>query len=87
LVGVLELRDLLLAYPEARLFDIMRSDPPVVHPDDDAVDAARMIAEEDLVALPVVDEAEHLLGIVTVDDAIDVMLPAAWKRRLPRRYK
>lgn len=87
LVGVLELRDLLLAYPEARLFDIMRSDPPVVHPDDDAVDAARMIAEEDLVALPVVDEAEHLLGIVTVDDAIDVILPAAWKKRLPRRYK
>ena len=56
-------------------------------PRDSARDAARVIAEDDLVALPVVDEAGRMLGIVTVDDAIDVILPAAWKKRLPRTFR
>jgi magnesium transporter len=86
LVGVLALRDLLLAYPETKLHEIMRTDPPVIGPGDPAREAARLIAEDDLVTLPVVDDAGHLLGIVTVDDAIDVILPNAWKKRLPRTY-
>jgi CBS domain-containing protein len=86
LVGVLALRDLLLAYPETKLHEIMRTDPPVVGPGDSAREAARLIAEDDLVTLPVVDDAGRLLGIVTVDDAIDVILPNAWKKRLPRTY-
>jgi magnesium transporter len=87
LVGTLALRDLLLAFPESRLTDIMRSDPSVAGPADSARDAARVIADEDLVALPVVDEEGRMLGIVTVDDAIDVILPAAWKKRLPRSFR
>lgn len=87
LVGVVALRDLLLAYPEARLIEIMRAEPHVASPRDSARDAARVIAEDDLVALPVVDEAGRMLGIVTVDDAIDVILPAAWKKRLPRTFR
>ena len=39
-----------------------------------------------ILAVPVVDEDEHLVGIVTVDDAIDTILPGAWKRRLPRLF-
>jgi CBS domain-containing protein/sporulation protein YlmC with PRC-barrel domain len=87
LVGTLALRDLLLAYPETRLTDRMRHDPPVANPGDSARDAARVIAEDDLVALPVVDEQGRMLGIVTVDDAIDVILPGAWKKRLPRTFR
>lgn len=87
LVGVLALRDLLLAYPETRLIDIMRPDPPVASPRDSERDAARVIAEDDLVALPVADDQGRMLGIVTVDDAIDVILPGAWKKRLPRTFR
>jgi CBS domain-containing protein len=87
LIGTLVLPDLLLAYPETRLVDIMRHDPPMANPAETARDAARVIAEDDLVALPVVDDEGHMLGIVTVDDAIDVILPTAWKKRLPRRFR
>ena len=87
LVGVLSLRDLLLAYPEMRVVDIMSADSPVASPQDSAREAARVIAERDLVGLPVVDDEGRLLGIVTVDDAIDVILPREWKKRLPRTFR
>lgn len=86
LVGVVSLRDLLLASPETPITEVM--DPPasVANPLDDEREAARLIADEDLVALPIVDEAGKMLGIVTVDDAMDVILPTAWKKRIPRRF-
>jgi magnesium transporter len=87
LVGTLTLRDLLLAYPETRIADIMQTDLEVASPDDAAREAARVIAEHDLVALPVVDEGGRMLGIVTVDDAIDVILPKEWKKHLPRTFR
>jgi magnesium transporter len=87
LLGVVSARDLLLAYPETRLIDTMRREPEVASPGDSAREAARVIAEADLVALPVVDEEGRMLGIVTVDDAIDVILPREWKKRLPRTYR
>ncbi len=86
LVGVVSLRDLLLASPEAPITEVMRPPACVANPLDDEREAARLIADEDLVALPVVDHAGKMLGIVTVDDAIDVILPTAWKKRIPRRY-
>ncbi len=86
LVGVVSLRDLLLASPEAPITEVMRPPACVANPLDDERDAARLIADEDLVALPIVDEAGKMLGIITVDDAIDVILPTAWKKRIPRRF-
>ena len=59
----------------------------VAHPLDGERDVARLIADEDLVALPIVDNEGKMLGIVTVDDAIDVILPTAWKKRIPRRFR
>ena len=41
----------------------------------------------DLVAMPVVDADGHLLGIVTIDDAIDVLLPKEWRPRMPRIFR
>lgn len=87
LLGVVPLRDLLLAEPEARIVGVMKPAEIVAHPLEGERDVARLIADEDLVALPIVDDEGKMLGIVTVDDAIDVILPTAWKKRIPRRYR
>ena len=86
LVGVVTLRDLLLAYPAQKLDQVMGEVQCMAHPLDNERDVARLIADEDLLALPIVDDAGRMLGIVTVDDAIDVILPTAWKKRIPRRF-
>jgi CBS domain-containing protein len=84
LTGVIALRSLILSEPSAPLERVMRSDLQVAHPDDRAADVAQKIAEYNLLALPVVDEAGDILGIVTVDDAIEWLLPRDWRNRLPR---
>jgi CBS domain-containing protein len=87
LVGVLTLRDLLLADQNTPISVIMTKPRRVGHPLDNQHDAARIIAEDDLLALPIVDDQGILLGVVSVDDAIDVILPTAWKKRIPRVYR
>lgn len=87
LVGVLSLRQLVTAPPDARLRDIMVRDVIKAHVNDPAEEVARTIAHYNLLALPVVDEFDHLLGVVTVDDAIDVILPEEWQRRLPKLFR
>jgi magnesium transporter len=87
LVGVVDVRDLLLSEPETALTSITRKADCIAHPLDKERDVARLIADEDLVALPIVDDEGKMLGIVTVDDAIDVILPTAWKKRMPHRYR
>lgn len=86
LVGTLSLRDLILARPEAPAVEFMQREPLIVHTGDDEDQAARLIARYNLMAIAVVDDEHHLKGIVTVDDAIDIILPTAWKKRLPRLF-
>ncbi len=86
LIGVIALRNLILADPSAPLEDVMRSDLQVAHPDDNAADVAQKVAEYNLLALPVVDESGDILGIVTVDDAIEILLPKGWRQRLPKMF-
>jgi Mg/Co/Ni transporter MgtE len=62
----------------------MRTDLQVAHPDDNADEVAHKIAEYNLLALPVLDEMGEILGIVTVDDAIEHLLPRDWRERVPR---
>src|SRR4029077_18969911 len=81
LVGVIALRSLILADSSAPLERVMRSVLQVAHPDDGAGEVAQKIAEYNLLALPVVDEAGEILGIVTVDDAIEILLPKGWRQR------
>ena len=84
---VMKLRDLVMAAPSARLEDIAEpADARVtVNPFTAQQDVAYLVAKYDLLAVPVVDdETQKMLGIVTVDDAIDAVLPTAWKKRLPR---
>jgi CBS domain-containing protein len=86
LVGVVSLRELLLAQPSDVLGDFMNRDFLSVGPDEDDREVARRLAEYNLMAIPVLDSAGDLLGIVTVDDALDVLLPSGWQRRLPRIF-
>jgi magnesium transporter len=72
LLGVVSLRDLLLAAPEARVSEIMRREVVKVSADAPRAEAARLIGEYDLIALPVVNGGGKMVGIVTADDAMDV---------------
>ena len=84
LVGVLSLRDLIVSKPATLVAEVMIPEPVSVgvHADEDEV--AEVVAHYNLLAVPVVDDAGHLEGIVTVDDAMDAILPDAWRKRLPR---
>jgi hypothetical protein len=64
---------LVLAEPDTQLYDLATRDLITAAPEDDQEDVADTISKYDLLALPVVDENGKLLGIVTIDDAMDVM--------------
>lgn len=73
LIGSLRLQTLILAAPQATIADLMERNPKRAHVNDDQEEVARQIARYDLIALPVVDDAGRLVGIVTHDDAVDVV--------------
>lgn len=73
LVGALGLRDLVLADPEQKVGDLMDREVYSAHVDEDQEKIARLIQEADLLALPIVDTEERLVGIVTVDDAMEIL--------------
>ncbi len=73
LVGFVSLRDLILADPDATIEAVMKTDLVSVPADADQEEAARLIQDYDLIALPVVDSAGQLVGIVTHDDAVDIV--------------
>src|SRR5205809_150171 len=86
LVGVIALRSLILADPSAPLEEVMRTELQTAHAGEPAREVAQRIAEYNLLALPVVDEEGDILGIVTVDDAMEILLPKDWRQRLPRLF-
>lgn len=73
LLGYLSVRTLLLAQPEEKICDIMDKTVICVHTLDDKEDVAKDMNKYDFVAMPVVDDEGRLVGIITFDDAIDVM--------------
>ncbi|MBS3975550.1 MAG: magnesium transporter [Syntrophomonadaceae bacterium] len=74
LVGVVSLRDLVLAPPDRRVGDMMMQKNVIMaHTSDDQEVVASLIKDHDLLALPVVDGEDRLVGIVTVDDAVDIL--------------
>src|SRR5262249_45197216 len=73
LVGVLSLRELVLAPPGARVSEVMRRSFAAVRPETDQEEVAQLLTEKHLLALPVVDGEGRLLGIVTADDVADVL--------------
>jgi magnesium transporter len=77
LLGVLSLRNLVLSRPDTLIRDIMVRDLLKIRVDADREVAARLLDQHHLLALPVVDEHDHLLGIITADDAAEVLLDEA----------
>ena len=73
LIGVISLRDLIMANPKAKISEFMEEDVVSVLDTEDQETAARIIADYDFLAIPVIDRKGTLLGIITVDDIIDVM--------------
>ncbi len=73
LVGVLSLRQLLTVPPNTLLKNIMTRDVISVRTDMDQEEVAQLVAKYNILAIPVVDEGNKLMGIITVDDVIDVM--------------
>jgi magnesium transporter len=73
LLGVVSLRDLLLASPSTCLGEVLTENVYAVRPETDQEEVARHMAKYDFSALPVVDADRKLLGVITVDDVIDVL--------------
>lgn len=73
LQGVLSLRDMALAQPQTRLSALLQPDAITVPVEADAEDVAHLFDKYNYYALPVVDQQQKLLGIITIDDVIDVI--------------
>src|SRR5579885_1552575 len=83
--GVITIRQLLVAAPETPLEAIMERDIVSVRPDDTRERVAEVVEKYNLLAVPVLDEEERLLGIVTVDDVLTHMTALAWNWELGRK--
>ena len=73
LIGVVTVKDMLLAGEDAIIGDIMDTKPIYVYTDDDKEDVMKAMTKYDFLAMPVVDKETRLVGIVTIDDAMDVL--------------
>ncbi len=86
LVGVFSLSDLVLAPPDAPITSILHKRPVTVLLSASRQEVLEAIARYNLLAVPVVDEEKRLHGIVTADDALDMILPDELKVQLPRLF-
>jgi len=73
LIGTVSLKDLVIADPNAKVSDIMKPDPPFVSTHTDREEVARELREHNLLAIPVVDAEQRLVGTITHDDVADIM--------------
>lgn len=77
----IQLAELVRADPDAEIADVAAFAPPRVPPDADIEELARLMTDYDLTVVPVTDERDQLLGVVTVDDVLELVLPKGWRRR------
>jgi len=73
LSGVISLRDLIIGQREAVIKDLMSTRVISVNASDDQEAVARVVSKYDFLAIPVIDDFDHMLGIITVDDIIDIL--------------
>jgi CBS domain-containing protein len=81
LAGSVAVVTLLRSDPHAPLAKVAEEEPESVHTDADLPEVARTMTDYNLVTLPVVDEQLRLVGVITVDDVLELTLPAGWRRR------
>lgn len=73
LIGTISLKDMVIADPDARVSDIMTPEPIFVYTHTDREEAAKELREHELLAIPVVDAEQRLVGIITYDDVVDIV--------------
>jgi MgtE intracellular N domain/PRC-barrel domain/CBS domain len=81
LCGVAKLVSLIQADPGTPMSLLYDDDPVRVGADTDVVDVAVLMSDYNLITIPVVDERRHMIGVITVDDVLEVTLPDDWRRR------
>ena len=86
LLGVFSLSDLLFSPPHTPVTELSKKRIVSVNLTDSQDEVAQVVAKYNLLAVPVVDAQHRIQGIVTADDALDKIIPTAWKKRLPRLY-
>jgi CBS domain-containing protein len=79
--GVARLVTLVQSDPDATVIEVSDTDPVRVSPDADITDVAVLMTDYNLITIPVVDDERRLLGVITVDDVLEVTLPSDWRRR------
>lgn len=80
LIGVLSLRDIIMSPQDAKLKDLMVTQLKVVKPDTHYREVGELLSTYNLIAAPVVDDAGILIGIVTVDDILEILFPSETKK-------
>jgi Mg2+ transporter MgtE len=86
LLGVFSLRELILADPDKRLEQIMHTEVVSVRPETALREVAELQTKYNLLALPVVSGEGEILGIITVDDVLNLILPMIWKKRAVKKF-
>ena len=81
LLGVVTVVRLVQADPPTPLLEVCDPDPVRVGADTDVVDVAVLMSDYNLITVPVVDEDRRMIGLITVDDVLEVTLPEDWRRR------
>jgi CBS domain-containing protein len=81
LCGVAKLVSLVQADPDTPMSEVYDDDPVRVGADTDVVDVAVLMSDYNLITIPVVDERRKMIGVITVDDVLEVTLPDDWRRR------
>jgi CBS domain-containing protein/sporulation protein YlmC with PRC-barrel domain len=79
--GVARLVALVQSDPDRALIDVCDTDPVRVGADTDVMDVAVLMTDYNLITIPVVDDERRMLGVITVDDVLEVTLPDDWRRR------
>jgi Mg/Co/Ni transporter MgtE len=72
---------LMRADPDVPLTQLVRHEAPRLIPEADFEEVARLMADYNLTSAPVVDAQQQMIGVITVDDVLEVMLPKGWRRR------
>ncbi|MGC8626632.1 MAG: magnesium transporter MgtE N-terminal domain-containing protein [Acidimicrobiales bacterium] len=81
LAGTALVVDLLRAKPDARVTSVARPEPATLSPDSDIHEVVRTMTDYNLAVAPVVDEEGRMLGQITVDDVLELLLPQGWRRQ------
>jgi Mg/Co/Ni transporter MgtE len=79
--GAIRVVPLLQHDDDVLLTDVIEQSPPHLHPDREVADVAIMMSDYNLTVAPVVDREHRMLGVVTVDDLLETLIPDEWKRR------